>query len=534
LEKPCDSFCSRLKGSKIVENRKLRAGAEMLLILAAAGCGSSGHNQAQAPVSTPAPLQGDTWVGYGHDAQHTGLSAAQSQPLQTIRWQTPVDLQPQISPNLLTHYGSPAVTEQNTVIVPVKTGVTDGFRVEAHSGASGALLWTLDSDYSVPTADFTPPFGPALTQGGVAIPAAGGTVMLRASADQSQGTATRLAFYGIDNFNANAAAFTSTVKINTPISADSQGNLFFGFIVSGSNPLNLQSGVARIGHDGQGTWIAAATASADPMITKVSMSCAPALSKDETHLYVSVNNVNSGFGYLLELDATTLQPLNRVRLIDPQSGADATISDSSTAAPTVGPDGDVFYGVLENPFPGHHDRGWLLHFSADLTQQKIPGSFGWDDTASIVPATMVSSYRGTSQYLLMTKYNNYIDVGGDGVNKLAILDPGASSPDSILGNPVMQEVLTIAGQTRDTRAGLPPTAVREWCINTAAVDPFTKSIVANSEDGKLYRWDLTTNLFSQVVTITGGIGEAYTPTVIGDDGTVYAINRAVLFGVGAP
>ena len=74
--------------------------------------------------------------------------------------------------------------------------------------------------------------------------------------------------------------------------------------------------------------------------------------------------------------------------------------------------------------------------------------------------------------------------------------------------------------------------MREWCINTAAVDPFTKSILANNEDGKLYRWDMATNTLTQPVTLTAGIGEAYTPTVIGPDGTVYAINNAILFAVG--
>ena len=64
------------------------------------------------------------------------------------------------------------------------------------------------------------------------------------------------------------------------------------------------------------------------------------------------------------------------------------------------------------------------------------------------------------------------------------------------------------------------------------MDPATKSVMANSEDGKLYRWDLTTNTLSQVVTLSPGIGEAYTPTVIGPDGTVYAINQAVLNAVG--
>jgi hypothetical protein len=66
----------------------------------------------------------------------------------------------------------------------------------------------------------------------------------------------------------------------------------------------------------------------------------------------------------------------------------------------------------------------------------------------------------------------------------------------------------------------------------AVVDPATNSILANSEDGRLYRWDLTTNTLIQAITLTTGIGEAYTPTLIGADGTVYAINNATLFAVG--
>ncbi len=184
--------------------------------------------------------------------------------------------------------------------------------------------------------------------------------------------------------------------------------------------------------------------------------------------------------------------------------------------------------MLENPFLYNHDRGWLLHFTGNLASALTPGAFGWDDTASIVPASMVPSYTGSSTYLLITKYNNYKETGGNGINKLAILDPSATMTDPITGNTVMKEVLTIAGVTPDPT--LP--AVREWCINSAAVDPFTDSILVNSEDGKLYRWNLTSNSFTQVVTLTSGVGEAYTPTVIGKDGTVYAINNATLFAVG--
>jgi hypothetical protein len=507
-------------------------GLAMLLYGIAAGAQQTTTGAVQASGQQDDMENSDGWVTQSHDPQHTGISSAKSQALRRIHWHTPVDLQPRLtSGELLNHYGSPLVTPLNTVIVPVKTGATNGFRVEARDGADGSVKWMLNTDYTVPSAAFLPSFGPTLSKNSVVIPAAGGTILVRDQADLPHGKVTRIAFYGLGAFANDPATFTANVRINTPITADSKGNLFFGFIVTGPTPILLQSGLARIGNDGKGSWVSASTASGDPQISKVNMNCAPAVSKDEHHVYVGVDNFDFGFGYLLELDAASLQPVNKVRLIDPVSRSDALITDQSSASPAVGPDGDVFFGVLENPFPSHHDRGWLLHFSGDLTQQKIPGGFGWDDTASIVDASLVKSYRGSSKYLLMTKYNDYADEGGTGLNQIAILDPNSTTSDLVLGNPVMGEVLTILGPTPDLRFPQPG-PVREWCINTAAVDPFTKSVFANSEDGKLYRWDLTTNSFSEAMTLTGGIGEAYTPTVIGSDGTVYAINRGVLFAMG--
>src|SRR5262249_53578085 len=151
----------------------------------------------------------------------------------------------------------------------------------------------------------------------------------------------------------------------------------FGFQVTAPTPLNLQSGLARIDPDGHGTWIAASTAAQDNGITKVIQNCAPALSNDGTVVYVGVNTASFGRGYLLALDSTTLAPLARVALKDVQfPNNNAELPDDGTASPTVGPDGDVYFGVLENPFPHNHDRGWLLHFSADLSQSKTAGAFG--------------------------------------------------------------------------------------------------------------------------------------------------------------
>ena len=97
-------------------------------------------------VSGPAP-----WNTFARDAQHTALSTTASQPLNQIHWQTPMDLQPQYSGTaLLIHYGSPLITSANTVIVPVKTGATDGFRVEAREGSDGVLKWSMTTDYILP------------------------------------------------------------------------------------------------------------------------------------------------------------------------------------------------------------------------------------------------------------------------------------------------------------------------------------------------------------------------------------------------
>ncbi len=471
--------------------------------------------------------QTGAWLTHSHDEQHTALSTVQSQPLDTIHWHVKVDLYPPEG-EIYIHYGSPLVTAANTVIVPVKTG-TNSFRVEAHNGATGKRLWMLKTGWQAPGADFIPGLGPTISGTQLFVPDIAGRVLVRQNPDQTKGKIARLYFYGQKNYHKNPTVYQQNVQIDTPLTTDANGNLFFGFLVLGSTPINLKSGLARVAANGTKTWVSAAALSGDPTMTEVSISCAPALSPDGSILYVAVDN--GSYGYLLAVNSTTLALINRAPLIDPSSGWDAYIYSGSSATPTVGPDGDVYFGVLENPFPNHNDRGWMLHFNADLSQTKIPGSFGWDDTASIVPASLVPSYNGTSQYLIMTKYNNYCGVGtGNGQNKIAILDPNATENDPILPNTlVMKEVLTHLGETPDPDC---PGGLKEWCINTAAVDPFTKSVIANSEDGKAYRWDLTTNTFTQVVTLSTGIGEAYTPTVIGADGTVYAINQAILDAVG--
>jgi hypothetical protein len=323
------------------------------------------------------------------------------------------------------------------------------------------------------------------------------------------------------------------VRICTPITCDGSGNLYFGFRATGTLPISLQSGLARIAANGTGTWVSAGTAANDPSIRKVAFNCAPAVTKDGASLYVAVNSSNnsgSSGGYLLKLNATTLAQQARVRLRDVASPTtDAFVHDDGTASPTIGPDGEVYQGVLENPFGANHLRGWMRHFDANLTTSLLPGPFGWDDTAAIVPRSMVPQYTGPSSYLVLTKYNNYWSGGGDGLNRLGVFDPHVSMVDPISGATVMNRVVDVLGPTPDPAF---PTGVTEWCINTAAIDVAGKAAIVNSEDGKVYRWHFPTNTLSQVVTLTAGIDEAYTPTIIGPNGVCYAINNAILFAVG--
>lgn len=475
---------------------------------------------------------------FAGNAQHTANYNPAAQDLNAIHWSTSIDLN---NTGAFAHYGAPLLTPANTIIVPVKTA-SDGFQVNVFNAANGTALYTLASDYIMPSHHWIPSYQPGLAVNGgstrLYYPGAGGTIYYIDNPDSvSHGAPVQQVFYtSLANYQANAAAYNSTVFINTPITTDTNGNVFFGFRVQGTAPAPLsttQSGFARIDPSGNATYVLAGTAASDANIARDSHNSAPALSNDQSTLYVPVKSASTeAYGYLLGLDSTTLATKFRVMLKDPRNNNNASILDDGTSSPMVGPDGDVYFGVMGNPFNG--SRGFMLHFSSDLSVQKAPGGFGWDNTAAVVPASMVPSYTGSSSYLLFTKYNNYDTGDGDGVNRIAVLDPNATQVDahsSSNGLMIMREVLTVIGPTVDVSPSF-PLAVREWCINTAAVNPATNSVFTPSEDGHIYRWNLATNALTQFVQLGPGIGEPYVPTVIGPDGTVFTLNGGFLWALG--
>ena len=487
------------------------------------------------------PVNGPAWTGFAGNAQHSALSTVASLSMRGFYWYTPVDLNPVYENGALTtHYGSPLITRRNTVLVPVKVGASFNFRVERRVGANGDALRGLFSDYVAPPARWIASFNPVLTPDNrMMMPLIGGRVQILADADADIPFTKNIAFYGDAAYAAAPGLFNGSVFINTPLTSDSAGNVFFGFqvlqVVSGGP---AAGGIARIPADGSApTYRTAPAITGVAALDKPQTNCAPALSLDGNTLYVVFNNslpaAERPFGRLVALDATTLALRAQVDLIDPATGALAWVSNDATSSPVVGPDGNVFVGVLESDAPNHNYRGWLLHFNGALTQARTPGSFGWDNTPSVVPRAMVPQYTGSSGYLLLTKYNNYAGAGtGDGKNRMAILDPNdLTQLDPIApGVTVMREILTILGPTAD--AGGPAGSVREWCVNTAAVDPFTSSVLMNSEDGVMYRWHLPSNTFTEKITLNAGLFQSYTPTIIGPDGRIYAINNATLHSIG--
>src|SRR6266705_2340719 len=120
-------------------------------------------------------VNGQAVLTFGGNAQHTAIYQPAAQDLNQIRWSTSIDLN---NTGAYAHYGAPLITAANTVIVPVKTA--SGFRIDTFNGGSGAAMYSLTTDYILPSYTWVPVYQPVVATGSFGTrlyyPAAGGTV----------------------------------------------------------------------------------------------------------------------------------------------------------------------------------------------------------------------------------------------------------------------------------------------------------------------------------------------------------------------
>ncbi len=320
-------------------------------------------------------------------------------------------------------------------------------------------------------------------------------------ATQGADVTRAIVFHGEAAYDAAPATCDATVHVNTPLTSDTAGNVFFGFTATGANPLGLQGGMTRLGADGSRRWVSAAAAAGDTAMAKTASNSAPALSNDEATLYVVVNEAPGGqrpAGRLLALDAATLATRVSVALLDPLLGVPAWVSDNATSSPTVGADGDVFIGVLEATRPRTAFAAgcciltprwrWRARRAALAGTAPPPSCRArWCRSTPAVPLPA----RAQVQQLWRRRPRR---------RPASIVDPHDNQPGRFSSATVMRELLTVLGPIA---APYHPGGRKEWCINTATVDPLTRSVLMNSEDGSLYRWHLPSNTLAERTAAPG-------------------------------
>ena len=288
----------------------------------------------------PGYSQSPTFAG---DAQHTAVFAPVAQRLNAIRWTTPIDTHY----TGFAHYGAPLITPSNTVIVSVKTAA--GFQVKAFESATGRLKYTITNDYimaPIASGGWIPVYQPVIANppSGARLyyPGAGGTIYHIDNLDSdTPGIPIQECFYtNAADYSNNASAYNSRVFVNTPITADTNGNVFFGFRIPQTNaapaPLNTTNGgFARIDPAGNASYVLVNAAANDARITRDSHNSAPALSNDGSTLYVAVKGTNSNYAYLLGLDATNLSTKYKVFLRNPSDNQPSSVPDDGTASPML-------------------------------------------------------------------------------------------------------------------------------------------------------------------------------------------------------
>ena len=449
------------------------------------------------------PVDGPAWRGFARDAAARGEQRDRDPGPRTASPGRRRSTWRRRSANgaLLIHYGSPVVTSHNTVVVPVKTGATGGFR---HRGALGHQrrpdLVGRPATTSLPAHNWVPSYNLALTAANrLYAPGAGGKLLVKDDADAAGGALQHGRLLRRRGLQRRAGGVRCRASSSTRRSPSTRRATSSSASSSRRQRRRASSAASpAIGANGVGSWVSAAAAAGDAGDRQGGdEQRAGALARREARCTSrsTPRGRRRGASAATCSRSTARRSRSRARCccsIPPSARRPRDQRRRDRLADGRPRRRRLLRRPRDRPSARTTRRGWLLHFDATLATQTVPGGFGWDDTASVVPASMVPSYTGGSSYLLMTKYNNYAGVGAATASTGSRCSiRSASQTDPITGAAGHEGGPDDRSARPSSRA--PRAPVKEWCINTAAVDPLTKSILVNSEDGNLYRWDLATN-----------------------------------------
>jgi outer membrane protein assembly factor BamB len=189
------------------------------------------------------------------------------------------------------------------------------------------------------------------------------------------------------------------------------------------------------------------------------------------------------------------------------------VSDDSSSAPVILPDGGVLYGA-RNLY--NNVRGHLVKF--DRTG-RFQGTFdfGWDLTPGV--------YRHDGTYSLIIKDNHYF-TGPFGLTRL---DAGLNIEWTRANTETRTCVRGTDGTVTCVDDGTHPDGF-EWCVNAPAIDR-DGNVYGLSEDGNLYVLDSQGHQRERVF-LSKTVASAYTPLSLDPSGRIYAQNNGELYILG--
>ena len=292
-------------------NDKRRAFAKLLLCAplgatALTACGSGGGSGSISPPIPPPPppppplppgppVFGPAWPGYARDAQHSALGAIASQPFSRIRWLTQVDLAPQytrlVAADPLRLAGDHRTQRRHRAGEDRRNRRLSD-RGPAR-GRTAIVLWSAATDYVLPPHNWVPSFEPCITPGNrVYAPRVGRTPALSRRCRQQPPARSRPpCSTARPRTRPRPRPSTRRSSSTRRSPRDANGNVFFGFIVTGANPAGSSAASRASAPTASAPGSRRSTAAASAAIGQVAMNCAPALSADGSTLYVAVNTV---------------------------------------------------------------------------------------------------------------------------------------------------------------------------------------------------------------------------------------------------